>query len=56
MNLVVLPLSAIGRTAQFTPVSLANGLFIHAFGVGLPSALAASLVPATPIFASDRQN
>jgi hypothetical protein len=42
MNLVVLPLSAFGRVPQFSKLSLANGLLIHAFGVGLPSALVAS--------------
>jgi hypothetical protein len=39
MNLVVLPLSAIGHVPQFSPVSLTNGLLIHAFGVGLPTAV-----------------
>jgi hypothetical protein len=39
MNLVVLPLSAIGHVPRFSRLSLANGLLIHAFGVGLPSAL-----------------
>jgi uncharacterized membrane protein YagU involved in acid resistance len=40
MNLVVLPLSAVtpGTFPPPTP-SLVNGLLIHAFGVGLPSAL-----------------
>lgn len=38
MNLVVLPLSAAGRAPFSLPVML-NGLLIHAFGVGLPSAL-----------------
>jgi hypothetical protein len=38
MNQVVIPLSAIGRgNAPSLPV-LANGLLIHIFGVGLPSA------------------
>ena len=44
MNLVVLPLSAIGATPQFTTASLINGIAIHMFGVGLPSALAASRI------------
>jgi hypothetical protein len=38
MNLVVLPLSAAKSGVPSTPV-LINGLFIHALGVGLPSAL-----------------
>ena len=38
MNLVVVPLSAAGRSTFSLPV-LVNGLLIHAFGVGLPSAL-----------------
>jgi hypothetical protein len=40
MNYVVVPLSAVGAGWRIpaTPV-LANGLLIHAFGVGLPSAL-----------------
>ena len=38
MNLVVLPLSAAGRPTFPLPV-LVNGLLIHMFGVGLPSAL-----------------
>ncbi len=43
MNVVVVPLSRIGGsfTLVFTPV-LVNGLLIHMFGVGLPSALAAA--------------
>jgi hypothetical protein len=38
MNLVVLPLSKVGPPSLPAPV-LANGLLIHMFGVGLPSAL-----------------
>jgi hypothetical protein len=37
MNLVVVPLSAAGKPSFPLPV-LANGLLIHALGVGLPSA------------------
>jgi hypothetical protein len=37
MNYAVLPLSAAGRGPFVLPV-LVNGLLIHAFGVGLPSA------------------
>jgi hypothetical protein len=40
MNLVVLPLSRAGASSPPPPV-LVNGLLIHMFGVGLPSALAA---------------
>jgi hypothetical protein len=38
MNLVVLPLSAAGRSTFAWPVVI-NGLLIHMFGVGLPSSL-----------------
>jgi len=43
MNRVVIPLSAIGGPAAWPvlPV-LANGLLIHAFGVGVPSAIVAA--------------
>ncbi len=44
MNLVVLPLSAIGAVPQFTAFGLTNGLLIHMLGVGLPAALVASRV------------
>jgi phage shock protein PspC (stress-responsive transcriptional regulator) len=37
MNYAVLPLSAAGRGAFVLPVFV-NGILIHAFGVGLPSA------------------
>ncbi len=39
MNEVVLPLSAVATGHRTLPV-IVNGLLIHAFGVGLPSALA----------------
>jgi hypothetical protein len=39
MNLLVLPLSAAGGGGFPSPPVLANGLLIHALGVGLPSAL-----------------
>jgi uncharacterized membrane protein YagU involved in acid resistance len=43
MNRVVIPLSAIGGPAAWPPLPvLANGLLIHAFGVGLPSAVFAA--------------
>jgi hypothetical protein len=41
MNLVVLPLSKVGMPAFPPNAVLANGLLIHMFGVGLPSALVA---------------
>ena len=41
MNLVVIPLSKIGGPSMPAAPVLANGLLIHMFGVGLPSALAA---------------
>jgi hypothetical protein len=40
MNYVVIPLSATSRGPFVTAVFI-NGILIHAFGVGLPSALAA---------------
>jgi hypothetical protein len=42
MNYIVMPLSAIGASPQFTAATLSNQLLIHAFGIGLPSALFAS--------------
>ena len=39
MNLVVLPLSKGGGPSLPAAPVLANGLLIHMFGVGLPSAL-----------------
>ncbi|HET7220956.1 MAG TPA: hypothetical protein VFJ02_23040 [Vicinamibacterales bacterium] len=48
MNLVVIPLSAIGAV-RFTAFGMTNGLIIHALGVGLPAALiAARIGPARP--------
>jgi hypothetical protein len=38
MNLVVIPLSAIGPQ-PFTTGPFVNGILIHAFGIGLPTAL-----------------
>ena len=43
MNLVVIPLSAIGA-ARFTAFGMTNGLLIHIFGVGLPAAWVASRI------------
>ena len=42
MNRVVIPLSAIGTATWPAPPVLANGLLIHAFGIGIPSALFAA--------------
>jgi hypothetical protein len=42
MNLVVIPMSAIGAGGLPAGPALINGLLIHAFGVGLPAALVAS--------------
>ena len=42
MNLVVLPLSKVGGPAMPAMPVLVNGLLIHMFGVGLPSALFAA--------------
>ena len=47
MNLVVIPLSAIGPV-RFTTFGMINGLLIHALGVGLPTALIASRIRAAP--------
>jgi hypothetical protein len=44
MNLVVIPMSAIGASPQFDTLGLVNGLAIHVFGVGLPAALVAAKV------------
>jgi hypothetical protein len=44
MNLVVIPLSAIGPTPFSLPVSV-NGIAIHMFGIGIPAAWFASRVP-----------
>jgi hypothetical protein len=43
MNRVVIPLSAIGAATWPALPVLANGLLIHAFGIGIPSALFAAL-------------
>jgi hypothetical protein len=40
MNLVVLPLSAFPGTVRFVPVVVATSLVVHAFGIGVPIALA----------------
>jgi hypothetical protein len=46
MNLVVIPMSAIGGPVQFNAFGLTNGLLIHTIGVGLPTALVAARVGA----------
>jgi uncharacterized membrane protein YagU involved in acid resistance len=43
MNLVVIPLSAIG-TVRFTTFGMTNGLIIHVLGVGLPAAIVAARI------------
>ena len=43
LNRVVIPLSAIGAAAGPALPVLANGLLIHAFGIGIPSAVFAAL-------------
>ena len=48
MNLVVIPLSAIGPMRLTLSIGLVNGLAIHVLGVGLPSAIAAALSLAPP--------
>ncbi len=47
MNLVVVPLSAAATAGPMAPAVLLNGLLIHAFGVGLPSAVVARLAQTT---------
>ena len=44
MNRVVIPLSAIGTATWPALPVLANGLLIHAFGIGIPSAIFAAKV------------
>jgi hypothetical protein len=49
MNFVVIPLSAIGpRTAPIPVPVLVNGLLIHVFGVGLPTAFVARAAASRP--------
>lgn len=40
MNLVVLPLSGFPSTVKFVPVVVITSLIVHAFGIGVPIALA----------------
>jgi hypothetical protein len=53
MNLVVIPLSAIGAVRFSLPLFI-NGILIHIFGVGLPSALVAAKA-SDPLFAFDNR-
>jgi hypothetical protein len=48
MNLLVVPLSRIGGSFGPSAPVLVNGLLIHIFGVGLPSAFAAAAARAEP--------
>jgi len=48
MNRVVIPLSAIGAASWPVLPVLANGLLIHAFGIGIPSAIFATLTSNRP--------
>ena len=47
MNLVVIPLSAIGPQRLTMSPPFFNGIFIHIFGVGLPTAWLASRISRT---------
>jgi hypothetical protein len=40
MNLVVLPLSAFPSAVKFVPIVVVTSLIVHAFGIGVPIALA----------------
>jgi hypothetical protein len=40
MNLVVLPLSAFPSAVKFVPIALITSLIVHAFGIGVPIAIA----------------
>jgi hypothetical protein len=53
MNLVVLPLSAFPSEVKFVPVVVITSLIVHAFGIGVPIALASrrALVDAGPALA-----
>lgn len=53
MNLIVLPLSAFPSEVKFVPVVLITSLIVHAFGIGVPIALASrkALMPDGPALA-----
>jgi hypothetical protein len=55
MNFVVLPMTAIGSPRLAWP-NVINGILIHMFGVGLPAAIAASMIrrPISTSFVRDR--
>ena len=40
MNLVVLPLSAFPSEVRFVPIAVVTSLVVHAFGIGVPIAIA----------------
>lgn len=42
MNLVVLPVSAFPSQVKFVPILLITSLIVHAFGIGVPIAIASS--------------
>ena len=42
MNLVVLPLSAFPSQVRFVPLLVITSLIVHAFGIGVPIAIASS--------------
>ena len=42
MNLVVLPLSAFPSQVKFVPIVVVTSLIVHAFGIGVPIAIASS--------------
>lgn len=42
MNLVVLPLSAFPSQVKFVPILVITSLIVHAFGIGVPIAIASS--------------
>jgi hypothetical protein len=47
MNLVVLPLSAFPSQVKFVPIVVVTSLIVHAFGIGVPIALASRKVQAS---------
>lgn len=48
MNLVVLPLSAFPSEVKFVPIVVVTSLIVHAFGIGVPVALASRAALKTP--------
>jgi uncharacterized membrane protein YagU involved in acid resistance len=47
MNLVVLPLSAFPSEVKFVPILVITSLIVHAFGIGVPIAIASSRAQAS---------